>query len=56
MQLGGHEIIQNHQLCEEWEIPNWKDFEIVTGLKDLEQIKQLGKSNGNYRKMGKSSQ
>jgi len=41
MQLGGYQIIQNHQLCEEWEIPNWKDFEIVTGLKDLEQIKQL---------------
>lgn len=41
MQLEGYEIIQNNQLCEEWEIPNWKDFEIVTGLKDLEQIRLL---------------
>jgi hypothetical protein len=41
MQLEGYEIIQNNQLCEEWEISNWKDFEIVTGLKDLEQIRLL---------------
>jgi hypothetical protein len=41
MQLGGYEIIQNTKLCEEWEIPNWKDFEIVTGLKDIEKIREL---------------
>lgn len=41
MQLEGYEIIQNTNLCEEWEIPNWRDFEIVTGLKDLEQIRTL---------------
>ena len=41
MQLGGYEIIQNHQLCEEWEIPNWNEFEIVTGLKDIEKIREL---------------
>ena len=41
MQLGGYEIIQNHKLCEEWEIPNWSEFEIVTGLKDIEKIREL---------------
>jgi hypothetical protein len=41
MQLDGYEIIQNNRLCEEWEISNWKDFEIVTGLKNLEEIRQL---------------
>ena len=41
MQLGGYEIIQNHKLCEVWEIPNWKEFEIVTGLKDINEIRGL---------------
>lgn len=35
MQIGGYEIIQNHNLCEYWEVPNtWESFEIVTGLKN----------------------
>lgn len=41
MQLEGYEIIQNHKLCEHWEIKNWKDFEIVTGLKDIEIIRKI---------------
>lgn len=41
MQMGGYQIIQNHQLCEEWEIADWKNFEIVTGLKDIEKIREI---------------
>jgi hypothetical protein len=32
--MGGYDVIQNHNLCEEWEVKDWKNFEIVTGLKD----------------------
>lgn len=41
--LGGYEITQNHALCEHWEVPNWNEFEIVTGLKDhtLINLEQL---------------
>jgi len=39
MQLNGYEIIQNHQLCEHWEVPNFASFEIITGLKDHTIIK-----------------
>ena len=38
MMLGGYEIIQNPQLCEHWEVPNFKDFEIITGLKQPELV------------------
>jgi len=38
MQLNGYEIIQNNQLCEEWEVPAWKEYEIVTGLKNYKLI------------------
>ena len=38
MMLGGYEIIQNPQLCEHWEVPNFEDFEIITGLKQPELI------------------
>lgn len=41
MQLAGYKIIQNNQLCEHWEIKNWKEFEIITGLKDLKEIRNL---------------
>ena len=42
MQLGGYEIVQNHKLCEHWEVlDSWETFEIVTGLKDMEEIKKL---------------
>lgn len=41
MQLNGHEIIQNNQLCEHWEVSNWESFEIVTGLKDHTLAKKL---------------
>jgi hypothetical protein len=34
LMLGGYTITQNHMLCEHWEVPNWKEYEIVTGLKD----------------------
>ena len=34
MMLGGYPIDQNHRLCEHWEVPNWNEYEIVTGLKD----------------------
>jgi hypothetical protein len=39
MMLGGYEIIQNHNLCELWEVPNFEGFEILTGCKDLDLIK-----------------
>jgi len=42
MQLGGYKIIQNDNLCEHWEVSDdWKNFEIVTGLKDMELIKEI---------------
>jgi hypothetical protein len=42
MQLEGYEIIQNHKLAEHWEVANaWNEFEIITGMKDIEIIKQL---------------
>lgn len=35
MMLGGFQVVQNPYLCEHWEVGDiWKDFEIVTGLKD----------------------
>ena len=35
MMLSNHTVIQNIYLCEHWEVGDiWKDFEIVTGLKD----------------------
>jgi hypothetical protein len=34
MQVGGYEIIQNPNLCEHWEVPQWEQFEIITGLKN----------------------
>ncbi len=39
LMLGGYEVIQNHKLCEHWEVSNWQDFEIVTGLKDHKLIR-----------------
>ena len=40
MMLGGYPIVQNHRLCEHWEVPHlWTEFEIVTGLKDYTQVK-----------------
>lgn len=42
MQLGGYQIIQNDKLAEHWEVGNkWNEFEIITGMKDLEIIKEL---------------
>jgi hypothetical protein len=42
MQLDGCEIIQNDKLAEHWEVGNkWNEFEIITGLKDMEIIKKL---------------
>jgi hypothetical protein len=42
MQLEGYVIIQNNNLCEEWEVKDkWKNFEIVTGLKNMDEIKNL---------------
>jgi hypothetical protein len=42
MQLDGCEIIQNNELCEHWEVGDkWNEFEIITGLKDMEIIKKL---------------
>lgn len=42
MQLNNHEIIQNHRLCEHWEVKEkWIDFEIVTGLKDMSLIEKI---------------
>jgi len=38
MMIGGYDIIQNHNLCEEWEVKDWKNFEIVTGLKTHNEI------------------
>ena len=32
--LGGYEVIQNHDLCELWEVPDFHEFEILTGCKD----------------------
>lgn len=34
MMLGGYEVVQNPFLCEHWEVPNFEEFEIITGLKD----------------------
>jgi hypothetical protein len=34
MMIGGYEVIQNHNLAEHWEVPEWENFEIITGLKD----------------------
>lgn len=42
IQIGGYEIIQNNNLCEHWEVKDrWAEFEIVTGMKDMEIIKNL---------------
>lgn len=42
MQLGGYEIIQNHALCEHWEVgERWKEFEIVTGMKEYKLVVEL---------------
>jgi hypothetical protein len=42
MQLDGCEIIQNHRLAEHWEVGDrWNEFEIITGMKDIEIIKSL---------------
>ena len=42
MQLGGYEIIQNHKLAEHWEVEDrWNEFEIITGMKYKEIIKEL---------------
>lgn len=42
MQLNGYEIIQNNQLAEHWEVGDkWNEFEIITGMKDVEIIKSL---------------
>lgn len=42
MQLSGCEIIQNDKLAEHWEVGDrWDEFEIITGMKDLEIIKKL---------------
>jgi hypothetical protein len=38
MMIAGYEIIQNHNLCEEWEVKHWREFEIVTGLKTHTEI------------------
>lgn len=39
MMLAGYGIIQNNQLCEYWEVPEFESFEIVTGIKDHNLIK-----------------
>ena len=39
MMLGGYEIIQNTKLCELWEVPDFEDFEILTGCKQPELVK-----------------
>ena len=39
MQLAGYKIIQNPKLCELWEVPNFKEFEILTGCKQPELVK-----------------
>jgi len=39
MMLGGYEIIQNHDLCELWEVPNFEGFEILTGCKEPDLVK-----------------
>lgn len=39
LMLGGYEVIQNPYLCEHWEVPNFEEFEIITGLKDHTLIK-----------------
>jgi hypothetical protein len=42
MQLGGYTIIQNNKLAEHWEVGDkWNEFEIITGMKDVEIIKSL---------------
>ena len=42
MQIGGYEVIQNNNICEHWEVKeNWVNFEIVTGMKDKELIKNI---------------
>lgn len=41
LMAGGYDIIQNHQLAEHWEVPEFDDYEIITGLKDLKIIEQL---------------
>jgi hypothetical protein len=42
MQMGGYEIIQNDKLAEHWEVGDkWNEFEIITGMKDIEIIKSL---------------
>jgi hypothetical protein len=42
MQLGGYEIIQNRNLCEYWEVKEkWNEFEIVTGMKNIELINKI---------------
>ena len=38
MMLGGYEIIQNHDLCELWEVPNFERFEILTGCKEPDLV------------------
>ena len=37
--LGGYEIIQNHDLCEHWEVPNFERFEILTACKEPDLVK-----------------
>lgn len=39
MMLAGYEIIQNPQLCEHWEVPNFEGFEILTGCKNHNLVK-----------------
>jgi len=40
MQLQGYTIIQNDRLAEHWEVGDrWNEFEIITGMKDLELVK-----------------
>jgi hypothetical protein len=42
MQMGGYEIIQNNKLCEHWEVGDkWNEFEIVTGMKDMNIIEKI---------------
>ena len=35
----GYKIIQNPNLCELWEVPNFEGFEILTGCKQPELVK-----------------
>ena len=37
--LEGYKIIQNPNLCELWEVPNFEGFEILTGCKQPELVK-----------------